>query len=58
MIDRIKYDDGLQKAANGLRTSKRDEEVLELSYEETRRSPVQIGAAPPPITTTRLGEPH
>jgi len=38
---------GSRKQLTSLRTSKRDEEVLELSYEETRRSPVQIGAAPP-----------
>jgi hypothetical protein len=38
---------GSRMQLTSLRTSKRDEEVLELSYEETRRSPVQIGAAPP-----------
>jgi hypothetical protein len=45
---------GSRKQLTSLRTSKRDEEVLELSYEETRRSPVQIGAAPPkPPSKTR-----
>lgn len=32
-----RYDDGLQNVVTGLRTSRRDEEVLELS-EETRRN--------------------
>jgi hypothetical protein len=32
-----RYDDGLQNVVTGLRTSSRDEEVLELS-EETRRN--------------------
>jgi len=44
---------GSRMQLTSLRTSKRDEEVLELSYEETRRSPVQIGAAPPQTTDAR-----
>jgi hypothetical protein len=38
MIDRIKYDDGLQKVANGFTDLKWDEEVLELSRETRRGS--------------------
>jgi len=46
---------GSRMQLTSLRTSKRDDEVLELSYEETRRSPVQIRAAPPQFLSWFFG---
>jgi hypothetical protein len=58
-----RYDDGLQKVANGFTDLKRDEEVLELSGETRRisaestvsgeRSSVQIRPAPPKLFLTK-----
>ena len=59
-----RYDDGLQKVANGFTDLKRDEEVLELSGETRRisaestvsgeRSSVQIRPAPPRTSFNKI----
>ena len=60
----VRYDDGLQKAAHPIEweyrhleesqtTVKQDEENLERSYEETRRSSVQIRPTPPKLFLTK-----